>query len=98
MKPTFLPRSGWSRAAGYIPMLRWLPHYPWHRNLGADVIASLCDAAVAAPESVTYANIAGLPGVSGEAHIIAERRRQGQQRLHASCRLYLIISDVDYKA
>ena len=47
-------------------MLRWLPHYNFYSNFASDLIASMCDAAVAAPESITYANIAGLPGVAGE--------------------------------
>ena len=55
--------------SGFVPITRWLPVYPYRKNLAADVIASICDAVVATPESITYANIAGLPGVSGELRV-----------------------------
>lgn len=41
------------------------PRVQWKVDLFDDVIASICDAAVAAPEAIGYAGIAGLPGTAG---------------------------------
>ncbi len=51
----------WGR---HIPILDWLTHYP-KGGLGADLIAGLTTAAVAVPQSMAYAAIAGLPIQAG---------------------------------
>ena len=48
-----------------LPLLRWLPAYDWRRSLVGDVVAGLTVTAVAAPEAVSYAAIAGLPAAQG---------------------------------
>lgn len=45
----------------YVPMLRWLPGYGKTGGLRADVIAGISVAALLIPESLGYAEIAGVP-------------------------------------
>jgi len=48
----------------YLPLLSWLPSYQ-PRWLRADLIAGLTVWAVLVPESVAYAQLAGVPAVAG---------------------------------
>jgi MFS superfamily sulfate permease-like transporter len=48
-----------------IPIFRWIRSYDYKRSLVGDVIAGLTVTAVAAPEAVSYAAIAGLPAAQG---------------------------------
>lgn len=56
----------WLANAGdaIFPIIRWLPKYR-AADLPGDVIAAAALAALAAPEAVSYAGIAGLPPVQG---------------------------------
>ena len=47
--------------ARFVPMLRWLPRYGRVGNLRTDVIAGISVAALLIPESLGYAEIAGVP-------------------------------------
>jgi sulfate permease, SulP family len=47
-----------------LPIARWLPKYR-RKDLGGDVIASLALAALAAPEAISYASIAGVKPANG---------------------------------
>jgi sulfate permease, SulP family len=55
------PGGGWTR---YVPVARWLPHYP-RRYLAGDLLAGLVVAALAVPQSLGYAGIAGVPVIVG---------------------------------
>jgi sulfate permease, SulP family len=50
-----------------LPVLRWAPAYArdWRRHIAGDLVAGLTVTAVAAPEAVSYAAIAGLPAAQG---------------------------------
>ena len=48
-----------------IPFFRWARSYDFKRSLFGDLIAGLTVTAVAAPEAVSYAAIAGLPAAQG---------------------------------
>ena len=63
--PMPLAARAWELAANALPALRWLPAYDWRRRLLGDVVAGLTVTAVAAPEAVSYAAIAGLPAEQG---------------------------------
>jgi SulP family sulfate permease len=52
---------GWKR---YLPIAVWLPHYPKGAVAG-DLLAGLIVAALAIPQSLGYAGIAGVPVVVG---------------------------------
>lgn len=52
-------------AQHWFPVLRWLPTYDMRSDLLGDFIAGLTVTAVAAPEAVSYAGIAGLPPAQG---------------------------------
>jgi sulfate permease, SulP family len=54
--------TGW--LGRHLPILDWLPHYP-KGGLGADLMAGLTTAAVAIPQAMAYATIAGLPIQAG---------------------------------
>jgi sulfate permease, SulP family len=58
-------RAAWSWLGHYIPLLRWAPVYDWRRRLLGDLVAGVTVTAVAAPEAVSYAAIAGLPPAQG---------------------------------
>ena len=45
----------------FVPMLDWLPHYGKVGNLRVDIIAGVSVAALLIPESLGYAEIAGVP-------------------------------------
>ncbi len=52
------------RASGirrYVPILSWLPGYRQRGTFSADVVAGISVAALLIPESMGYAEIAGLP-------------------------------------
>ena len=49
----------------WVPLARWLPGYAWRAHLAGDLLAGLTVTAVAAPEAVAYAGIAGLPAAQG---------------------------------
>jgi len=63
--PGALAARAFELAANALPVLRWLPSYDWRRRLLGDVVAGLTVTAVAAPEAVSYAAIAGLPAQQG---------------------------------
>jgi sulfate transporter 4 len=48
-----------------LPIAGWLPKYEWRKNLGYDLMAGLAVGVMAVPQSFSYANLAGLPGVFG---------------------------------
>lgn len=48
-----------------IPMASWLPSYEWRKHLQVDLLAGLAVGVMAVPQSFSYANLAGLPGVFG---------------------------------
>ena len=54
-----------SYAEHYLPIFRWLPSYRWREDIWSDLSAALTVTAVAAPEAVAYATIAGLPAQQG---------------------------------
>ena len=47
-------------AAGFLPILAWLPHYRWG-SLRGDALGAATAWAIVVPESVAYAQIAGVP-------------------------------------
>lgn len=50
------------RALGrHLPIVRWIGRYRWGRWLPLDVVAGLSVAALLIPESLGYADVAGLP-------------------------------------
>jgi len=49
-----------SKAKNFFPIIQWLPTYD-KRNLRNDLIAGLTVGAVTVPESMAYADLAGLP-------------------------------------
>lgn len=53
------------RWAHYIPFFRWIHKYDWKSHLLPDLVAAFTVAAVAAPEAVSFAGLANLPGASG---------------------------------
>jgi sulfate permease, SulP family len=53
--------GAWTR---YVPLARWLPHYS-RRYLAGDLLAGLVVAALAIPQSLGYAGIAGVPVIVG---------------------------------
>ena len=53
--------SGWHR---YVPIAGWLPHYR-RRLIAGDLLAGLVVAALAIPQSLGYAGIAGVPVIVG---------------------------------
>jgi SulP family sulfate permease len=52
--------SGWAALFRYVPALGSLRDYSWHA-FGADVLAGLTVAAVAVPQAMAYAQVAGMP-------------------------------------
>jgi sulfate permease, SulP family len=48
-----------------IPFFRWIEAYDYKKSLVGDLVAGLTVTAVAAPEAVSYAAIAGLPAAQG---------------------------------
>jgi sulfate permease, SulP family len=53
--------AGWKR---FVPIAAWLPHYP-RGAVAGDLLAGLVVAALAIPQSLGYAGIAGVPVVVG---------------------------------
>ncbi len=53
--------SGWKR---YLPIAAWLPHYR-RKAIAGDLLAGLVVAALAVPQSLGYAGIAGVPVIVG---------------------------------
>ena len=53
--------GGWAR---HVPAVRWLPRYR-RRYLAGDLLAGLVVAALAIPQSLGYATIAGVPVLVG---------------------------------
>lgn len=56
------------RASGikrYLPILSWLPGYRQRGSFRSDVVAGISVAALLIPESMGYAEIAGLPSEVG---------------------------------
>jgi SulP family sulfate permease len=51
---------GWARLFRYVPALEVLRGYGW-RALGTDALAGLTVAAVAVPQAMAYAQVAGMP-------------------------------------
>lgn len=49
----------------FVPICEWLPKYDWKKYLLNDLLAGLAVGAMAVPQSFSYANLAGLPGVFG---------------------------------
>ena len=49
-----------SKAKNFFPIIQWLPTYD-KRNLRNDLLAGLTVGAVTVPESMAYADLAGLP-------------------------------------
>ena len=58
-------RAAAAWATHLLPILAWLPSYDVRTNLLGDVVAGFSVTAVAAPEAVSYAAIAGLPADQG---------------------------------
>ena len=44
-----------------LPITTWLPGYDWARDLRRDVVAGIAVAALLVPESMGYADVAGVP-------------------------------------
>jgi SulP family sulfate permease len=53
--------SGWKH---YVPIVQWLPHYS-RKAIAGDLLAGLVVAALAVPQSLGYAGIAGVPVLVG---------------------------------
>eukprot|EP00808_Paulinella_micropora_P029528 g37967.t1 len=53
------------RMGYYIPVLGWLPHYSFRENFGYDFPAGLTAAVILVPQGITFAGLAGVPGVYG---------------------------------
>jgi len=49
----------------YIPVLSWLPRYPWREDLIWDLFAGLTLGILLVPQGLTYAALANLPPVFG---------------------------------
>jgi hypothetical protein len=49
----------------YLPFTRWLPRYPWRRDLYSDLVAAGAEVVIATPEAIAYASIAGLRAQNG---------------------------------
>jgi high affinity sulfate transporter 1 len=45
----------------FVPVTRWLPTYRWSSTLPADLLAGVAVAALLVPESMGYADVAGVP-------------------------------------
>lgn len=52
------------RARGWLPILRWLPHYR-REDLSADLGAGVTTAIMLIPQAMAYAMLAGLPPIHG---------------------------------
>lgn len=48
-----------------VPITTWLPRYDWRRDLRRDVVAGVAVAALLVPESMGYADVAGVPAEVG---------------------------------
>ncbi|CAJ0950412.1 unnamed protein product, partial [Mesorhabditis belari] len=50
---------------GLIPILHWLPNYPWKEWIHGDVIAGLTVGIMHVPQGMAYASLASVPPVVG---------------------------------
>ncbi|CCG83966.1 protein of unknown function [Taphrina deformans PYCC 5710] len=55
-----LPRTVPRWAVNRVPFIRWIPKYDWRWSLG-DFISGLTVGLMLVPQSIAYANVAGLP-------------------------------------
>lgn len=51
--------------ATLVPLTAWLPRYDWASDLRRDVVAGIAVAALLVPESMGYADVAGVPAEVG---------------------------------
>lgn len=63
--PSTKLRAGLARCARFLPFLVWLPELRDKQTLRADLIAGLTVALVLIPQSMAYAQLAGLPAYFG---------------------------------
>jgi len=63
--PSARLRAGLARCARFLPFLAWLPELRNKQTLRADLIAGLTVALVLIPQSMAYAQLAGLPAYFG---------------------------------